>query len=299
MGSDDLGLADVEASCKASFEPWNQESCSDLRLVYGGLTSRSDVGFAADPDGDRLALVDGAGDAVSEEHTVVLAAQAVAQRGDRVVANVVTTHALEGALPGIEVIRSAVGEMNVVNAVLAHHAVLGGEGSGGIIVPPMNMARDGLAAATLILTLMAQRDAPLKTLVDALPRWQAVKEKLPAPADGSGQLAALMQRWRTAVPTVQAEGPSTLRVGDGEATVRLQWDDQQLTLVVEQPDSRFESRTPVAPLRALLTRLRDRAEPLTIDMTDGLKLSGNGAWLSLRASNTEPIFRLMGEVAER
>ncbi|MCB9522076.1 MAG: matrixin family metalloprotease [Myxococcales bacterium] len=45
VGSDDLGLADVEASCKASFEPWNQESCSDLRLVYGGLTSRSDVGF--------------------------------------------------------------------------------------------------------------------------------------------------------------------------------------------------------------------------------------------------------------
>ncbi len=260
--------------------------------------ARCDLGLAADPDGDRLVLVDARGEAVSEEHTVVLAAMAMARAaGDTVVTTAVTTHALEEMLPHATVVRTAVGEMNVVNGVLAHDAVLGGEGSGGIIVPHMNLARDGLAAAGLILSLMATEAAPLHELVGRIPIWQSVKGKLVASSGSPDALRALFARWAGEPPAAQVEG-HTLRVGSVDGSFVLTLDEgATLRLAVTLPDGEtVHAQGEGAAVRPLLEALGSQRAPLTLDLTDGVKLAGAGAWLSLRPSNTEPILRVMGEI---
>lgn len=261
-----------------------------------------DLGLAADPDGDRLVLVDAHGVAVSEEHTVVLAAMARARTaGDVVVANVVTTHALEGALPHVQVVRSAVGEMNVVRGALEHNAVLAGEGSGGIIVPSINLARDGMVAAGLILALMAQEGAALHELVERIPRWRAVKSKLTAQDGSPDALRGLFRAWADAAPHATLD-EHELRVQSAAGTLHLALEqDHSLTMTATLPGGDTVSATGdsmgLAPLWATLAEQRDA---LQLDLTDGVKLwHPDHGWLSLRPSNTEPVVRVMGEISER
>lgn len=254
-----------------------------------------DVGLAADPDGDRLALVDERGEPVSEEFTVVLCARERLLHHDEgvVVTNVVTTHALEDALPQARVVRTAVGEMNVVNGVVAHDALLGGEGSGGIIVPDVHLARDGMAAAALVLSLMAQTGAPLSALVAEIPAWHMVKRKIAPRGIAADDVRALFAAWQQTPPHVEcADGHVRLVSVDGS----LKLDAQAHSLHVEGilPDRRrFETMLDDAESLELVRRLS--ATTPTLDLTDGVKLDGGDVWLSLRPSNTEPIVRLMGE----
>ena len=257
-----------------------------------------DLGLAADPDGDRLVLVDAHGHAVSEEHTVVLVGMALAQRpGDTIALNVVTTHALEEAIPTATVVRTAVGEMNVVAGTIAHNAVLGGEGSGGIIIPKINMARDGVAAAGMILTLMAQQNAPLHELVARIPVWHATKTKLRATEGSPDALRALFRHWKSETPQARLTG-HTLHVSSSDGFLSLTLhDDTSLTMSGKLPDGGIVQANGdgrgLAPIFVTLDQQRDA---LTLDLIDGVKLYADGAWLSLRPSNTEPILRVMGEV---
>nr|MBA3532400.1 phosphoglucosamine mutase [Ardenticatenales bacterium] len=181
-------------------------------------SAHCDLGLAADPDGDRLVLVDARGEAVSEEHTVVLAALALVRNpGETVVVNTVTTHAIEEALPGTTIVRTAVGEMNVVHSTVAHRALLGGEGSGGIIVPHINLARDGLAAAGLILSLMAERRLSLHELVATIPAWSSVKGKLVATEGSPDDLRTLFTHWTQTTPEARLDGHA-LTVGSAHGS---------------------------------------------------------------------------------
>ena len=257
-----------------------------------------DLGLAADPDGDRLVLVDAHGNAVSEEHTVVLVAMALAQEeGDTIALNVVTTHALDEALPYPKLERTAVREMNVVAGAIAHDAVLGGEGRGGIIIPKINMARDGLAATGMILTLMAEQQLRLHELVARIPRWNAIKTKLRATEGAPDALRALFQRWKTENPQADLTG-NTLHVNssDGFLTLTLH-DDSSLTMSGQLPDGgSVQANGDGDGLHDIFATLDAQRNKLTLDLTDGVKLFAEGAWLSLRPSNTEPIVRVMGEV---
>lgn len=257
-----------------------------------------DLGLAADPDGDRLVLVDAQGNAVSEEHTVVLVAMALAQQpGDVVAINVVTTHALEEAIPSATVIRTAVGEMNVVQGVIAHDAVLGGEGSGGIIIPKINMSRDGLAAAGMILSLMAQQKAPLHELVSRIPVWQAVKGKLSATEGSPDALRALFACWKENPPKAELRG-NMLHLSSPEGNLSLNLNsDNSLTMSGRLPNGEHvQANGDGKGLLPIFTTLNRSSNTLTLDLTDGVKLYDQSAWLSLRPSNTEPIVRVMGEV---
>jgi phosphomannomutase len=261
-------------------------------------SAHCDLGLAADPDGDRLVLVDANGEAVSEEHTVVLCALALARRqGDCVVANVVTTHALDEALPHTTVYRTAVGEMNVVAGTLQHGAVLGGEGSGGIIVPKINVARDGLAAAGLVLMLMVERGEALHEIVATIPVWASVKTKLTATEGSPDALRALFASWKEERPEARLQG-GTLRVASGDGTLELTLHaGGSLIMSGDLPTSgSVRASGDGAGLTDLWAVLDSQRERLTLDLTDGVKLQGDGAWLSLRPSNTEPIVRVMGEV---
>ncbi len=142
-----------------------------------------DLGFATDPDGDRLAVVDERGDPLGEEYTLVLAADDFLSRGElpeTIVTNLSTTLAVEkvAKLHGGYVERTAVGEINVVERMKASGARLGGEGNGGVILKDVHLGRDSLVGATMILNRLAKEENPLSSIYASLPQFTIVKDKV-------------------------------------------------------------------------------------------------------------------------
>lgn len=154
-----------------------------------------DAGFAQDPDGDRLALVDGQGACIGEEKTLALAVRAVLSsldgaNGAIVATNQSTSRMIEDVAAefGAQVVRSPVGEAHVVNAMLERGAAIGGEGNGGVIWPEVALIRDSLSAMTLTLALIARERKPLRELAAGLPGYAMIKRKAPMPADAQAAL---------------------------------------------------------------------------------------------------------------
>jgi phosphomannomutase len=139
------------------------------------------VGFAQDPDADRLAVVDENGTYIGEEYSLALAAKLVLskKKGGVAVANLSSSRMLDdiAAASDAKVIRTPVGEANVVQAMLAGGAVIGGEGNGGVIDPRIVPGRDSLVGMAYVLQLMAATGKSIGKLVSELPKYQIVKTK--------------------------------------------------------------------------------------------------------------------------
>ncbi|MEO1235550.1 MAG: phosphoglucosamine mutase [Planctomycetota bacterium] len=144
----------------------------------------ADVGFAQDPDADRLAVVDEHGTYIGEEYTLALCAMHRTRERDVAVANLSTSRMLDdiAAAVGASVVRTPVGEANVAAGMREHQAHLGGEGNGGIIWAPVSYVRDSLVGMALILEMLAQRKQPLSDLVASTPAYAIVKDKLELPS---------------------------------------------------------------------------------------------------------------------
>ena len=141
----------------------------------------ADLGFAVDPDVDRLALVDGNGRALSEEMTLVLAADfLLGKTPGSMAVNLSTTGLIEkvAASHGQTVLRTPVGEANVVEAILANDCILGGEGNGGVIYPSIHAGRDALVGIVMVLQAVAESGRSLAEMADALPPVAMVKTKV-------------------------------------------------------------------------------------------------------------------------
>ncbi len=121
---------------------------------------------------------------------------------------------------GCPVFRTPVGEINVVERMIAEGAMLGGEGNGGVIDPRVGYVRDGFTAMAGLLELMAVSREPVSRLVAALPRFSMVKDKYPiakAGAEPSSDVSELWERIAAAFPDARA---------DRRDGLRLEWDDR-------------------------------------------------------------------------
>jgi phosphomannomutase len=200
------------------------------------------VGFAQDPDADRLAIVDENGRYIGEELTLALAARRrLGQTRGPVVINLSTSKVTEAVARtlGCPVHRAPVGEINVVDRMRAEGAVLGGEGNGGVIDPRVGFVRDSFVAMALVLDLLAETGETLSRLVDGLPRFAMVKHQYPLTGPGGFEaVAALWDAISAVYPTAAA------------------------------------------------------------DRRDGLRLDWPDRWVHVRASNTEPIVRVIAEAAD-
>ncbi|MFL5516472.1 MAG: phosphoglucosamine mutase, partial [Gemmatimonadales bacterium] len=161
------------------------ENLGDLgRLVR---ESGAAVGFAVDPDVDRLALVDETGQPIGEDYTLAFAVRAVldgrtsAAETPTVVANLSTSLVVEDAARagGARLVRAPVGEANVARTIRDQGAVIGGEGNGGVMLPALHIGRDAPLGLALILHLLASTGATVSKLVMASPRYTIVKAKGP------------------------------------------------------------------------------------------------------------------------
>jgi phosphomannomutase len=159
----------------------------------------ADIGFALDPDADRLALIDETGRYIGEELTLALAVRfRLEHEPGPVVINMSTSRVNEDLAAKFDCpcYRTAVGEANVVEKMRAVGAVIGGEGNGGVIDPRVGWVRDPFIAMGMILNLMAETSKPLSELVAELPAYHIVKEKFTADrARLPGLFGAIRKRW--------------------------------------------------------------------------------------------------------
>ncbi len=181
-----LGCEVIRLNCDTDLdfprppEPLPQ-NISDLCSAV--IEQNADAGFALDPDGDRLAVVSDNGETLSEEYTLVMAADGFLSGGNScstLVTNLSTTLALDKIADryGTAVERTPVGEIHVVNKMKECNSTLGGEGNGGVILSENHYGRDSLAAAALVLNRMAQSEEPISEWFETIPQFKMVKDRL-------------------------------------------------------------------------------------------------------------------------
>jgi len=140
-----------------------------------------DLGFALDPDGDRLSIVDTNGNAIGEEKTLALATDYILSRKKGpVVTNLSTTILMDYITRKYKcrLYRTKVGEVNVVAKMKEVSAVIGGEGNGGVIYPMINYTRDAMTGAGIILKLLSKSKKSISEIVGNYPEYYMIKEKV-------------------------------------------------------------------------------------------------------------------------
>lgn len=159
-------------------EPLPQHLTEISDLMKNG---KADVGFVVDPDVDRLAIICENGDMFGEEYTLVSVADYVlSHTPGNTVSNMSSTRALSDVTRahGGEYSASAVGEVNVTTEMKATHAVIGGEGNGGVIYPESHYGRDALVGIALFLSSLAHKGCKVSELRKTFPNYYISKNRI-------------------------------------------------------------------------------------------------------------------------
>jgi len=193
-----LGCDVLEIACEPTgiFPRGAEPIKENLSLLSDKVCSeKMDVGFALDPDADRMSMVTEKGNALGEERTICLStAYVLSKKKGPVSTNISTTAALEDIVRsrGCRLHRTKVGEAHVVAKMKKTNSVVGGEGNGGVILPALHYGRDGLLAMGLALQYMAETGKTLSELESAFPRYHMVKKKVDAEDISMGSVKAIL-----------------------------------------------------------------------------------------------------------
>ena len=179
-----LGVTPINLHCTPDGHfPHNPEPLKQhlTDLSEKVLSTGADFGIAVDPDVDRLAFMDEKGELFGEEYTLVACADYVLSHiKGNTVSNLSSTRALRDvtAKHGGTYTASAVGEVNVVAAMKANNAIIGGEGNGGIILPESHYGRDALVGIALFLSLLSEKQISVSALKKTYPLYFMSKKKI-------------------------------------------------------------------------------------------------------------------------
>ncbi|MBI5399001.1 phosphoglucosamine mutase [Candidatus Saganbacteria bacterium] len=210
-----------------------------IRLVKA---TKADIGFALDSDADRLAIITNEAKPAGEELTLALAVKYLLENERRadpkhrlVVTNLSTTMLLDDIAKKntARVVRTKIGEVHVAEKLKALGGLIGGEGNGGVIYPPVGFNRDAMAGITIILKLLARQKQTISQIIDALPHYFVIKEKIVCP------------------------------------------DQHKIDIALAKVKGQFNKKNLI--------------------LTEGIKVVLPQAWVHVRASNTEPIIRVIAE----
>jgi phosphomannomutase len=238
LGCEVLATNDDPASPFPHAPEPGPQTMAQLRAVV--LAGRAAVGFAHDADGERLGLVTETGEILSEEATLCIAAEIqLRQKVGVVVTNISTSLGVERVAMrhGASVLRTPVGQAFISEAMIEASAVIGGEGSGGVIVPRVQWTHDSAAAVGLILEHMAQTGETVSELAAFLPRFQMLKYNLPVEPD---RIHSLLQRMRDEMEKEKLDYDETdgLKISwpDGWAHVRVSNTESMIRIIAESED---------------------------------------------------------------
>jgi len=204
----------------------------NLRKLGAAVRSaKADLGFATDPDSDRLAIVDENGRPLGEETTLIMATYWVLSRTPgTVVVNLSTSRGVAdvAAAYGQTCYTSKVGEVNVGEMMRARKAVIGGEGNGGVIMPALHPGRDALLGMALVVSLCANANSPISDIAAGLPRYVAAKKTTGKPRDLAKRLKRLARHYiqhhqddRDGIKIDLADGSVHARPSNTEPIVRI------------------------------------------------------------------------------
>ncbi|PJC60842.1 MAG: phosphoglucosamine mutase, partial [Ignavibacteria bacterium CG_4_9_14_0_2_um_filter_37_13] len=179
-----LGCEVIEMNCEKTGifprlpEPIPENLTATMRAVK---KHKADIGIVVDPDVDRLVVITNDGKPFGEENTITQAVKFyLSKKKGNVVVNLSTTRAVDDAAAqfGCKVFRSPVGEANVVQKMKEVKAVIGGEGSGGVILPIAVFGRDALTGTVIMLQHLLEFGGTMAELKKALPQYFIVKKKI-------------------------------------------------------------------------------------------------------------------------
>lgn len=234
------------------------ENLGELEALVRNVSA--DVGFATDPDVDRLALVGEHGRALGEDYTLALAARTVLKhRPGTVVTNLSTSKVVEDVAraAGVPFQFAKVGEVNVAIAMRDAGATIGGEGNGGVILPELHLGRDAPVGAALILQLLLEEELSLSELVGQRPRYVIVKDKLDRP---SVPLDAVYTALRAAFPEATADAQDGLRLDWSDRWVHLRPSGTEpIVRVIAEGPTESDARLLIAQAREPLMALASLA----------------------------------------
>ncbi|MDH3216845.1 MAG: phosphoglucosamine mutase [Candidatus Krumholzibacteria bacterium] len=231
-----LGATVIEMNCKTDGDFYRdpEPRAENLRELADRVkVEGAHLGFALDPDADRLALVDDNGKALSEELTLALAVDQVLETEKKgpVVVNLSTSALIDWVASQYQatVVRTPVGEAHVVDRMSEERAPIGGEGNGGVIYPELHPGRDALLGMALILQLLADRELSLSEQVGRYPVFFMSKDKLALGGDFSPKKISDLIRGlgparidaSDGVKAIFDDGWCHLRVSNTEGMVRI------------------------------------------------------------------------------
>ncbi len=180
----ELGCEVVELNCEKTGifprlpEPIPENLTETMKAV---IDAKADLGVVVDPDVDRLVLITNDGKPFSEENTIAQAVKFILskEKGD-VSVNLSTTRAIDDIAEtfGCNVFRSPVGEANVVKRMKEVKAIIGGEGSGGVIYPELHYGRDALVGIAITLQHLLEFGGTISELKTSLPSYSIAKRKI-------------------------------------------------------------------------------------------------------------------------
>ncbi len=245
---------DVDAEFPRNPEPLpeNLEKLGEAVRAAG-----ADVGFAVDPDVDRLAIVDETGRPIGEERTIVLAAESVLSLGsgsDRpLVVNLSTTRAMDDVAQrhGVVLHRTPIGEAHVVGRIRDSNALIGGEGNGGVIYPPVHPGRDAATGVALLLAaLAAEPELKMSELNARIPDYVMVKTKTSSVGLDLMSLAARMSEEFSDAEELVTEDGVKAALGDSWVHLRPSGTEPVIRIFAEAPTREAAD--------CLITRVRTR-----------------------------------------
>jgi phosphomannomutase len=200
-----LGCKVIKVDCDGSgvFTRKPEPVPENLKQVCKAVKKhKADIGIVVDPDADRLVIITEKSEPFGEENTITTAVQHVlknAKKSKRIAAvNLSTSRSVDDVVENLggKLFKSPVGEINVIKKMKECGAVIGGEGSGGVILPEVHYGRDSLVGIVLILSELAEFKGKVSDYKRSLPEYHIRKSKINLEGiDAESLLRFLKQRY--------------------------------------------------------------------------------------------------------